>query len=151
MNLRYISYSITAHVFLVLTVLLVDQVTVPKADHSQAEHIQIEFKPVASVQNSADLARSHSVRAHSSPKGKLLLKDLGIGDYVAHKSINRDAFDSSWFTPDSYATDPLRDFDGIETAQVRFVTSFWREIDKSIWSSPFLSEYGHAGQVFLLI
>ncbi len=44
---------------------------------------------------------------------------------------------------------PLDPYDGMEMPEIRFVTSLYREIDKSLVNSPFLSEYGHIGQVFL--
>jgi hypothetical protein len=44
---------------------------------------------------------------------------------------------------------PLDPYDGMEMPEIRFVTSLYREIDKSIINSPFLSEYGHTGKVYL--
>ncbi len=56
---------------------------------------------------------------------------------------------AEWLLPESFATNELTDFAGRSMGEVKFLKSLWREIDKSIIDSDFLSEFGHTGKVVL--
>lgn len=45
------------------------------------------------------------------------------------------------------ANDFLNPYNGLEMPEIKFMQSLWREIDKSVVNSPYLSEYGHTGGV----
>ncbi len=53
-----------------------------------------------------------------------------------------------WSDVETYRSNPFQG-NGLGKEQARFVNSLWTEINESIWESPFLSEYGHVGEVFL--
>lgn len=55
----------------------------------------------------------------------------------------------AWKQTNSYYSDLLSDSAGMDKQQIQFVGSLWKEINDSIVESPYLSEYGHVGKVFL--
>jgi hypothetical protein len=143
--------SLLTHALLLLSLLFI-----AKPESSTAP-IQIEITAHMSARTDGQDQRipaKPSVGKTQIPRARTKL-DLGLsttqaiatGRFQQHQANSTAPQDSS--SAEGILGSTLDPYEGMAMPEVRFVRSLWREIDKSIVNSPYLSEYGHFGTVHL--
>lgn len=115
------------------------------------EFVSLELVAHNSSQNPKLLvagSRSGGLRPN---KLKLSLDDIGLRGSKLRWGANAEASEvnSSWAQAGNFQVDALTAFEGLDVEYVRFIRSLWAEVDKFVLESPYLSEYGHVGDVYL--
>jgi len=142
--------SLLAHALLLLSLHFISK---PEASTAPIEIAVVEKPGVGSeglvtIKQTKPSARKNQ-RAQARPKLDLGLSTTQalIGSHLQHQDGPTSQNESSNSEEGSHVTfDP---YEGMAMPEIRFVRSLWREIDKSIVNSPYLSEYGHIGKVHL--
>lgn len=121
-----------------------------------------DIEVVARNENISDGQNSNSASslppsARSSPKSKTKkqpsLKDLGFDSGYArtlarnYRAEFKNEVGNEWTKSDSYGVNDLTAYADIPMDEVRFLGSLWNQVNKSIVSPPFLSEYGQLGRI----
>lgn len=160
MKSRHFTISLVLHFSLVATFFL-SAATQKKLDPVNIDLQMIQPpKQVAkqlATQKSAYGGSSRSKNLNASLKTKHdneVRRILGLEPITENlaariESYQARAVGGNWAKPNSYTSDPFTDFQNMNMSQIKFIKSLYRQIDNSIIDSPYLSEYGHVGQVFL--
>ena len=145
MRSRFIVFSALVHVVIFVAFLLKtlnDKTPVPLT----AIEIEVTDQIPSSATESALTQNQMKKKTRSRKPGPLQL--FPSYTTVLKKVLNRPVDHFS----DESASGDYPEFDsagGLSTQQLGFVSSLWNEVDKAIVNSPYLSEYGHTGKVFL--
>jgi hypothetical protein len=91
--------------------------------------------------------------SHQTKPPKRLKLTIPLNLEPGSNSTFKDAGNSGvqnddWTQSAPYAFKLLDSSGGLPRNQVVFITALWRKINQSIEDNPFLSEYGHTGQIF---
>ena len=151
MSLWYFSFSLLFHILLLISFMFVK----PQLIKKKSSQIEVNIVETGTSSKNKIVLEKHSSQFMKSPKpidlyGKLdIIKKNFLDDNLEGIPIKKLAPDNSWRHSFAYSSDILTDFEGLNSLRVRFIKSLWDEVDKSIIESPYLSEYGHVGVVFL--
>jgi hypothetical protein len=143
---RFIAFSLLFHGFILLAVGLMARNQMVR----QPIEVVVQYKKTSAKHSSKRLATgigSDKAAAH----GKQL--DLGLSTLksVLEKGPISEGqlIDPEWAQSEKFQSDLFSQFEGMEMHEIQFVQSLWGQIDHSIETSPYLSEYGHFGKVYL--
>lgn len=108
---------------------------------------------------SSDINNSSTPKINKRKPLKYSLKNLFPPSFHYNKNLNdidlptgfsTNKTNNEWSLSTSYNSkdSALADFGDMKVADINFIKSLWTSIDKSIFESPLLAEYGHAGKAF---
>lgn len=144
MRWNFIFLSLLIHAILILSLLIFN--SSPNPLKPIVIDLQTDLQKVASSHS------GHTKKQSSSHRTKRFFPALSytsqlssLGSQTTGSDQAADDWTSSW----SYNQDGWSDYEGLNQHDIRFLSSLWNEIDKSIVNNPFLSEYGHIGKVYL--
>lgn len=77
-------------------------------------------------------------------------KILGLQSRPVRVNANHDQLKKpGWTDSQSYSLNAFTDYEGMDMGKIKFIKNLYHLIDNSIVDSPYISEYGHTGSVFL--
>lgn len=151
MNSKYVSVSVVLHFF---AVLLISSKVVNKSSEFKYEKIEVQLAEAPEQQQpkiepskkvKSKLASRPTKQKRSAEQVLFpTMKDM-YEKKLAYDSLPELTKESS--IDESLLPPVLTQYRGMSGQDVRFATSLWTQIDQSIVESPYLSEYGHVGQV----
>lgn len=151
MRMATITTSFLIHLLLFIGLFLISTKITP----TKLEPIQIQVVS----ENKAQLVTKKSgksvseINRQQKIQREKSLEILGLSSISASALYNKNVIDESSESTNHKAVVasglPFSEFDEVELHDITFFKSLWRQIDKSIVNSPYLSEYGHTGKVQL--